>query len=141
MLINAARDRIEQAPDNPFKQLGVGLDLAALLKAPPAQSPCAFVYPLAASGKPGQFANVGRQLIIQAFGVAVFVRRHGDATGGAKADDIETMYLFLRSLLIGWEPVGHNPVEFLRGGIEAMGNGAVWWSEEFSTSYHHRSTP
>lgn len=131
--------RLRAQSDNPFVEIGTAMDLAAVLKTPPQRSPVAFVYPLSAAGKPRQVANRGRQQISQGFGVEIFLRRLGDARGQGKSAELEPLYLWVRKTLIGWEPPGHTPIEFMRAGLDAMTNGTAFWSEEFVTSYHHRT--
>lgn len=138
-MIDLVVQRIRTAPDNPFQEIGTSLDLAAIVKAPPARDKVAFVWPVAASGAPNQLVNAHRQRIAESVGVTIFLRRHGDQRGAEKADQLVTIYTWLRKALIGAQiDPAYEPLEFQMAGLDLMKDGYVFWTEQFTTAHIHR---
>jgi len=141
-MLDLIATRIMGAPGCQILTIGTGLDLAAALKAPPAKMPAAYIWPVAATGAPNTMINTHRQVITEAVGVTLALRRHGDALGARKVADLDQLSRWLRALLVGWQPdETHEPLSFDRAGLDAMVDGVVWWTEQFTTTHTHVGAP
>lgn len=128
-------------PDAPFRLVDGAMELEALTDRPPAQSPALYVLPLSEQAGDNNRATAVSQRVAIVFGTVIVLRRHGDAAGAAKLDEIQPLRLALRDALLGWAPDQHHDVvTFHSGRLADMGNGAVWWLDAWQTSTHYRKT-
>ena len=69
--------------------------------------------------------------------VIIVTRNVSDGTGGAAADDIESLKSAVRGALIGWSPASGDadPVEHVSGNLLKAKNGSVWHRELFAAAY------
>jgi len=126
-------------PDGPFRSVEGALELEALTDRPPARSPALYVLPLSEQAGDNTRATAVSQRLAIVFGVVIVLRRHGDAGGAAKLDELSPLRQAVRGTLLGWAPdQAHDVVTFHSGRLADMGNGAVWWLDAWQTATHYR---
>lgn len=110
----------------------------ASLNAPPPQArqPAAYVIPLAeAGGQNTLAAGPVRQRISATIGVVVLLTNLRDARGQAATDALGLVLSLLRGQLVGFQPTAaHDPIEFRRGRLIDIAEGALAWQDEFETA-------
>lgn len=110
----------------------------AALQAPPPQArqPAAYVIPLAEAAGPNTLAaGPVRQRIAATIGVVVLLTSLRDPRGQAASDALGLLLSLLRGQLVGFQPTAaHDPVEFRRGRLLDISEGALAWQDEFETA-------
>lgn len=115
-----------------------GLAEYSRLQAPPpeARQPAAYVIPLSEAAGPNMLAaSVVRQRIAATCGVVLLVSSLRDARGQAAVDLLGPLLDAVRSTLVGFQPTdAHDPMEFRRGRLIDISEGALAWQDEFETA-------
>lgn len=110
----------------------------ALLAAPPplARQPAAYVIPLADVGGANSLAaGPVRQRLVRGFGVIVLLGNLRDARGASAAAALANVQAAVRAALVGFQPTpDHDPIEFRRGQLIDVSEGALAWQDEFETA-------
>jgi hypothetical protein len=129
--------RLEALKPGSFRRVGGALDLAAVKAVAPNQSPALFIIPAAESAsRPGLITDF-RQTVKAAFEVVIAVRAVNDPTGATAADPVEACRAAVRASLLGWTPpAAFDPVEYVRGALVDLADATVWWSDQYSVTYH-----
>lgn len=104
--------------------------------------PAAAVIPLTESGSDNQFATgmVSQRLTWQ-FGIVLAVKNVSDQTGGAAADDLETLRDSVKLAIVGWKhPDADRAAIFVRGNLISFDNATLWWLDRYQIQSHYRKT-
>ena len=102
--------------------------------------PAAAVIPLTESGSDNQFATgmVSQRLTWQ-FGIVLAVKNVSDQTGGAAADDLETLRDSVKLAIVGWKhPDADRAAIFVRGNLISFDNATLWWLDRYQIQSHYR---
>lgn len=111
------------------------------VSAKPAQSPTAFVLPLAEQAGPSRTVQIVSQELVERFGIVIATSNRRERHGGAAARDIASLVASVRAALVGWSPdADHDPVEYAAGRMMQADQGFVWFLCEFTTRSELRST-
>ncbi|MEW6314132.1 MAG: hypothetical protein AB1513_08860 [Pseudomonadota bacterium] len=131
--------RLDPAQVQALKTVGVAADFAAAAKSVPIKMPAAYVLPVREQAARNQMANAVSQRVTVAFAVILAVSNLRDARGGQAALDLESVRNVVKTRLIGWEPsVDHDLVTYNGGRLLELGDGVLWWWDEFSTAEYMR---
>jgi hypothetical protein len=136
-MIDTLLARLEANARPPLRQVEGAGEYAALTAPPPlARQPAAFVIPLTETGGPNNLAaGPVRQRIAQTFGVVLLLGNLRDARGQSAAAALVGVQQAVRAALIGFQPTAdHDPIEFRRGQLIDIAEGALAWQDEFETA-------
>lgn len=117
-------------------------DLAGLSAEKLKAAPMGWVVPLSETASNNEL-NSGAisQRLTKSIGVVIVARNVRDARGEAARKDLEYLRDGVRKALIGWAPdINHDPIIYSRGRLLSMGDGAVWWQDEYQTATYLRVT-
>lgn len=104
------------------------------------QLPAAYVIPLTEKPSGNALETGVEQHVVVRFGVALAVLNVKDARGQAGQAALKTLRDAVSAALLGWEPLaGYDPVLFGGGQILKLGNGVMWWQDEYVTGYYRRA--
>jgi hypothetical protein len=136
-VIQAIIERLDAMAKPPLIQVQ-GAGEYGLVAAPPplARQPAAYVIPLADVGGANSLAaGPVRQRVVRAFGVIVLLANLRDARGQAATEALEAVPAAVRAALVGFQPTpDHDPIEFRRGQLMDVSEGALAWRDEFETA-------
>lgn len=104
------------------------------------QLPAAYVIPLADKASGNELETGVEQHVVARFGVALAIRNIKDARGQAGQAALKTLRDAVSVVLLGWEPLaGYDPVLYVGGQLIKIGNGVLWWQDEYVTGYYRRT--
>lgn len=120
----------------PFALVGGAVALAQIKDVPPAM-PAAYVFMVRDASEQNSRMN-GPVLQRTAGDVAVVIvfEQLAEPLGEPAADELETMFGWVRACLIGFGGETFEPLEHVSGELVQAKGGAVWWQETFGTAYY-----
>jgi hypothetical protein len=114
--------------------------LAAVQSVP--QPLMGWVLPLAERAEANQTIGGVYQRLTVRLAVVLYVRQVADARGEAALEALEPAREAILSALVGWAPAAeHAPLELRNGRLLTLADGALWWQDEFETTFSRRFTP
>ena len=128
----AIRDRIEA--DRGFKSVESTLEAA---RNRPPRTPAAIVYPAADEPEPsvgGSAATVQR--VTARIAVLHVIGAPNDPLGARARRETGETVARTRGLLLGWTPEGADaPLALVRGQLEEIGDGRVFWTDTYAAGW------
>jgi hypothetical protein len=119
-------------------------ELAVLIqqKRLPQRVPAAFVLPIGEDAEPaGDHTGLSVQRITDVVAIVLMERKQGDASGAEALAKTVPLRDQVRDAIAGWSPNAspyYEPMQFRRGRMVTMNEGAVFYQLDFSTRWHHR---
>jgi hypothetical protein len=117
-----------------FKSIGGVVDLDAAINGVVAV-PAAFVMPLSEEATANDLLGQTSQRIVSQLGVVLVCSNRRDSTGAAALNDLHSLQMQVRNLLVGWIPDAATAEPVHLAGSSLMkfdGDGRLWWVERFS---------
>jgi hypothetical protein len=116
-------------------------ELDALDRGTAPASGATFVIPFGEAAEANALMAGGfRQLVETQVLVAFLIRRHGDAKGGKRVADFDTLKAEIEQALAGWiAPTAIEPFELVSGRGAPRGNGVTIYVQTWKTSRYLRS--
>ena len=108
----------------------------------PAKRPSAFVYPLIEQPAANTLVSGVDQRVQVRFAVLLCVTdaRPG-IHQGRTLTELEAVRESVRIALLNWQPPNASDIcEFAGGQLQAMGDGLLWWQDDYQTAEHWRKT-
>lgn len=122
-----------------LKTVGGSVEFAGIETAPK-QYPAAYVLPSADKSGPNALCNGVEQHSVLRFSVAVCVQNVKGPDGEAGLAALKTVRAAIDAALLGWEPLaGYDTITHDSGRLLKIGNGALWWMDEYLTGYYRRN--
>lgn len=139
-MIAEIQQRLRNAQDTPFALVEGAVSLAALKDRPTAM-PAAFVIPVRAASSPNQRATGAiLQKTESDVGVVIIFENLTSPLYEDGADELESLYRFVREQLLGFEPGDDGePLQHIDGELVKARGGIVWWQETFGTGHYQES--
>jgi hypothetical protein len=76
-----------------------------------------------------------RQTVGHDIGVLIIFENLSSPVGDAAADELETLFSWVRTCLLGFAPTDDmEPIEHVSGELIKARSGTVWWQETFGTA-------
>lgn len=123
----------ERCPAGMFRQIGGAAEMEAAISSAPV-APSAFVMPVADIAADPHLASCNLQRITRRFAVALCVSNRADATGEAAARGLAPCRSAVAEALLGWAPdeSAGDPITYACGSnAKPLGDGRMWWSDEY----------
>ncbi|RRH98087.1 hypothetical protein EH240_20030 [Mesorhizobium tamadayense] len=140
MTINAEIQQLLKDIDPPVFRLVEGAAAYSALSGEPKAMPAAYVVTEEeVSGANERMTGPVLQRTEADIAVIIVTRNVSDNSGGAAADDIETLKEKVRSKLIGYVPTASQdgePITHTAGNLLRMKSGVVWQRELFGAAYY-----
>ena len=135
MLLTAVSDRLKAVAMPPLTSIAGGEDLAALAEGTAPLDHAAYVLPFSQAAEENELATGGhRQRVTVQFLVAVCIRRHGDAKGGARIAATDAIDRKLESALLGWSPSDDlEPISLVGIRSQPAKSGVLWHVSTWAT--------
>lgn len=139
-MIAAIQNRLRTAQGTPFALVEGAVSLAAL-KDRPTGMPAAFVIPVRAASSPNQRATGAiLQKTESDVGVVIIFENLSTPLYEDGADELESLYRFVREQLVGFAPSDdEEPLQHIDGELVKARGGVVWWQETFGTAHYQES--
>ena len=134
-MIAEIQARILEAAGNPFFIVEGAVSLAQIKDRPTALPAC-FVFPVRDASSENSRATGGiLQKTEHDIGVLIIFENLSSPVGDAAADDLETLFGWVRACLLGFVPTENmDPIEHVSGELIKARSGTIWWQETFGTA-------
>lgn len=135
--------RLEAINPPVFNEVGTAADFAGLVSDPLAMPAAYVVMENEISAESEHMTGPVLQRTAVDVAIVIFTRNVSDNTGGAGAEDIETLKMAVRRALLGFMPPSAEdaePIEHIEGAMLKVRNGVVCWRDLFGTAYLQQET-
>jgi hypothetical protein len=122
-----------------LKTVGGSVDFGGIESAPKALN-AAYVLPSTDKSARNALASGGvEQHSILRFSVVICVHNIKTLAGESSMGDLIVVRPAIDAALLGWEPLaGYDAIEHDNGRLMKIGNGVMWWMDEYLTGYFRR---